>query len=103
MASKEDTLNFILNQLSDIKEITWRKMMGEYLIYFKGKVVGGIYDDRFLVKKTRGSALLLPNAPEETPYNGAKKMLSLSDVIFDEHNDNAALIGKVFNAIILDI
>ena len=64
MSSKKETLDFVLNQVQNIEDISSRKMMGEYLIYYKKKVIGGIYDDRFLVKKTKGSVLLLPDAAE---------------------------------------
>jgi len=103
MSSKKETLDFVLNQVQNIEDISSRKMMGEYLIYYKKKVIGGIYDDRFLVKKTKDSVLLLPDAAEEIPYEGAKPMLSMSDLIFDEHPENAILIEKVFKAIYNDI
>lgn len=103
MSSKKETLDFVLNQVQNIEDISSRKMMGEYLIYYKKKVIGGIYDDRFLVKKTKGSVPLLPDAAEEIPYEGAKPMLSMSDLIFDEHPENAILIEKVFKAIYNDI
>ncbi len=103
MSSKKETLDFVLNQVQNIEDISSRKMMGEYLIYYKKKVIGGIYDDRFLVKKTKGSVLLLPDAAEDIPYEGAKPMLSMSDLIFDEHPGNAILIEKVFKAIYNDI
>lgn len=103
MASKKETLDFVLDQLTGIEEITWRKMMGEYLIYYKGKVVAGIYDDRFLVKRTEGSMALLADAMEEVPYEGAKPMLSLSDMIFDGHSSNSLLVRKVFDAVYIDL
>jgi TfoX/Sxy family transcriptional regulator of competence genes len=103
MSSKKETLDYVLSQLARIEDISSRKMMGEYLIYYHGKVVAGIYDDRFLVKKTNGSAALLPHSNEQLPYDGAKPMLSMSDIIFDERPDNAALIEKVFNAIYKDL
>jgi TfoX/Sxy family transcriptional regulator of competence genes len=103
MASKKETLDFILAQLACIEGVSSRKMMGEYLIYYKGKVVAGVYDDRFLVKKTKGSVALLPDATEELPYEGSKPMLSLSDIVYDGHSDNAVLIEKVFEAVRLEI
>lgn len=103
MSSKKQTLDFVLTQLDCIDGISSRKMMGEYLIYYQGKVVAGVYDDRFLVKKTKGSIVLLPDVAEELPYEGAKPMLSMSDVIFDEHSGNTALIEEVFKAIFSDI
>jgi len=103
MASKKETLDFVLSQMEGLENIRTRRMMGEYLIYYCDKVVGGIYDDRLLVKKTPSSKVLLSEAPEEIPYEGAKSMLSMSDMVFDGHRDNAALIRKVFEAIAHDI
>lgn len=60
--------------------ISYRRMMGEYIIYYSGKVVGGIYDDRFLVKVTKSSKAILPDAPRELPYEGAKPMILVEDV-----------------------
>jgi len=76
-------LDFILEQLSALGDITYRQMMGEYILYYRGKVFGGIYDNRFLVKITKSSAALLPNASKEQPYPGAKEML-LADELEDK-------------------
>ncbi len=75
MASDKRYLEFILDQLSPLAGISYRAMMGEYIIYFNKKIVGGIYDDRFLVKKTKASLRLCPDAPAQIPYEGAKEML----------------------------
>ena len=80
MASNKEYLEFILEQLSDLEEISYRAMMGEYIIYYRGKVVGGIYDDRFLVKPTKSAAYMMPNANMDLPYEGAKEMLLVDDV-----------------------
>ena len=80
MPSSKQYLEFILEMLSDTEEISYRTMMGEYIIYCRGKVVGGIYDDRFLVKKTRSATLMMPDAPLELPYDGAKEMLLVENV-----------------------
>ncbi|MCC3351025.1 TfoX/Sxy family protein [Ruminococcus albus] len=80
MPSSKQYLEFVLEMLSDTEEISYRPMMGEYIIYCRGKVVGGIYDDRFLVKKTRSAALMMPDAPLELPYDGAKEMLLVENV-----------------------
>ena len=80
MASSKEYLDFILEQLSDLEEITYRAMMGEYIIYYKGKIVGGIYDDRFLVKNVKSAADKMPDAQLELPYEGAKKMLLVDNV-----------------------
>ena len=80
MASTQEYLNFILEQLSKLSEISYRMMMGEYILYYRGKVFGGIYDNRFLVKITKSSSVLLPNASKELPYEGAKEMLLVDEV-----------------------
>ena len=80
MASSREYLDFILEQLSDLDDISYRAMMGEYIIYYRGKVVGGIYDDRFLVKPVKSAAALMPDADLELPYEGAKEMLQVDDV-----------------------
>ena len=80
MASSKGYLDFILEQLSELDGISWRAMMGEYIIYYRGKIVGGIYDDRFLVKPTKSAAAMMPNADKEIPYEGAKEMLLVDNV-----------------------
>ncbi|MCR4802275.1 MAG: TfoX/Sxy family protein [Lachnospiraceae bacterium] len=80
MASSKEYLNFILEQLSGLEGITWRAMMGEYIIYYKSKVAGGIYDDRFLVKPTKSAKAMMPNADLELPYEGAKEMILVDNV-----------------------
>ena len=90
MASSKTYLEFILDQLSALDGVTWRAMMGEYILYYKGKIVGGIYDDRFLVKPTKSALALLPTAARELPYPGAKEMLLVEDV--DDRAFLAALL-----------
>ena len=80
MASSKEYLDFILEQLSELDEITYRGMMGEYIIYYRGKVIGGIYDDRFLVKNIKEAADMMPEATLELPYDGAKEMLMVDDI-----------------------
>lgn len=79
MASSADYLSFIMDQLSDA-DVSSRAMMGEYIIYCKGKVIGGIYDDRFLVKPTETALAMMPDAPMQLPYEGAKPMILVDDV-----------------------
>ena len=62
MASRKEYLDFILEQISELEEITYRAMMGEYIIYYRGKIVGGIYDDRLLVKPVKSAIALMPDA-----------------------------------------
>ena len=92
MASTKEYLDFILEQLSGLDEITYKAMMGEYIIYFRGKIVGGIYDDRFLVKNVKTAREMMPDADLELPYEGAKEMLLVDDV------DNKELLKELFEA-----
>ena len=92
MASSKEYLDFILEQLSDSEEITYRAMMGEYIIYYKGKIIGGIYDDRFLVKPVKSAVSLMPDAVYELPYEGAKEMLLVGNV------DSREFLSELFNA-----
>ena len=80
MASSKDYLEYILDQLSGLDDVSCRAMMGEYIIYYRGKIVGGIYDDRFLVKPVKAAVAMMPNADLELPYEGAKEMLLVEDV-----------------------
>lgn len=80
MASTKGYLDFILEQLSELDGITYRAMMGEYIIYYHDKIVGGIYDDRFLVKPTKSAVAMMPEAARELPYDGAKEMLLVDNV-----------------------
>ena len=80
MASSKEYLTFILEQLSDLEGISYRAMMGEYIIYYREKIVGGIYDDRLLVKPVKSAVSLMPNAIYELPYDGAKEMLLVNNV-----------------------
>lgn len=88
MASSKEYLDFILEKLSDLEEITYRAMMGEFIIYYRGKIVGGIYDDRFLVKPVKSAINYMPSARYELPYEGAKEML-----LVDEVDDKEFLTG----------
>ena len=80
MASSKEYLEFILEQLAELDEITFRAMMGEYIIYYRGKIVGGIYDDRLLVKPIKSAISFMPTVTYELPYDGAKEMLLVEDV-----------------------
>ena len=95
MASSKDYLDFILEQLSELEEITYRSMMGEYIIYYRGKIVGGIYDDRFLVKPVKSAIAYMPNTKYELPYDGAKEMLLVDDV--DNKEFLANLVNKMYD------
>ena len=95
MASTRDYLDYILEQLDGLEDITYRAMMGEYVLYFKGKVFGGIYDNRFLVKPVKSARALMPNAPLELPYEGAKPMLLVEDP--DDREILTELISAMFS------
>lgn len=97
MASDKEYLDFILDQLSDLDDIGYRDMMGEYIIYYRGKIVGGIYDNRMLVKPTKSAVAYMPTAGRELPYDGAKEMLLVEDV------DNREFLNGLFNAMYDDL
>jgi TfoX/Sxy family transcriptional regulator of competence genes len=80
MASSKEYLEYILEQLSELEDTSCKAMMGEYIIYYRGKVAGGIYDDRFLVKPTKSAMTMMPDADMEFPYEGAKEMLLVDHV-----------------------
>lgn len=80
MASTKEYLDFILEQLSGLEGVTYRAMMGEFILYYKGKIAGGIYDDRLLVKPVQAAVEYMPNAARELPYEGAKEMLLVENV-----------------------
>lgn len=80
MASSKEYLEYILEQLSLIDEVSYRAMMGEYILYYKGKIIGGIYDDRFLVKPIKAAKDMMRDANMELPYEGAKEMLLVDNV-----------------------
>ncbi len=92
MASSKEYLEFILEQLSGLDEITYRAMMGEYIIYCRGKIVGGIYDDRFLVKPVKSAVSLMPDAVYELPYEGTGEMLLVDNV------DSKEFLSELLNA-----
>lgn len=92
MASSKKYLDFILEQLSLLENISCRAMMGEYIIYYHGKIVGGVYDDRFLLKPTKSATRLMPSASRELPYKGGSEMLLVDDV------ENREFLAKLFNA-----
>lgn len=90
MASSKEYLGFILEQLSDLGDVTYKAMMGEFLIYYRGKIIGGIYDDRLLVKPVKAAISYMPQAEYSLPYEGAKEMLLVDNV-----DDKEYLTGLV--------
>lgn len=97
MASSKEYLDFILEQLSDLDEITYRPMMGEYILYYRGKLIGGIYDDRFLVKPVKSAVIMMPDARMEFPYDGAKEMMLVDNV------DDREFLQKLLRAMYPDL
>ncbi len=92
MASSKEFLNFVLEQLSNLSDVTYRAMMGEYIIYYRGKIVGGICNNRLLVKPTMAAQQIIPNAPMEIPYPKGKPMIMIRDI------ENPELLERLFNA-----
>ncbi|MBR6052925.1 MAG: TfoX/Sxy family protein [Clostridia bacterium] len=97
MPSSKDYLAFVLDQLSLLYPISYRAMMGEYILYYRGKIVGGIYDDRLLVKPTDAAKKMMPDAPLETPYEGAKPMLLVEEI------DDREFLKDLFDATVNEL
>ena len=95
MPSTKEYLGYVLDCLSDIEGITYRPMMGEYLIYYNGKYVGGVCDDRFLVKCFKSADILMPDAPRELPYEGGKEMLLVENT--EDREFLARLMDTLYN------
>lgn len=93
MASSKEYLTYILDQLSELEDITYRSMMGEFILYYRGKIVGGIYDNRFMLKPVKAALNLLAQAPHELPYEGAKK-----EMILVEELDDRAFLATLLKA-----
>ena len=91
MASSKRYLEYVLDLLSELDDISYRAMMGEYVLYYRGRVFGGIYDDRFLIKPTESARRILPDADVEIPYDGAKGMLLVE-------SEDRELIGNMVEA-----
>ena len=97
MASSKEYLSFILDQLSVVDDVTFRPMMGEFILYYQGRIVGGIYDDRFLVKATESAKRLMPDADLEIPYPGAKEMILVENV------DDREFLSKLIRAMAYEL
>ena len=95
MPSDRDYLRFILDQLSPLGGVSSRAMMGEYILYYRGRILGGIFDDRLLVKPVAAARALLPEAPLEPPYEGAHPMLLVEDV--DDREKLCALADAAYD------
>jgi len=83
--------------LEQCSGLSTRAMMGEYVLYYSGKVIGGVYDNRLLVKPTKSALAMMPNAPRELPYEGAKEMLLVEDI------ENRDFINQLFASIYDDL
>lgn len=92
MASGKAYLNFILDQLAPLGQITHRAMMGEYILYYRGKIAAYICDDRLMVKPVPAAMELLPEAPAQPPYPGARDMLVVENV------DDGTFLVQLFEA-----
>ncbi len=97
MASSKSYLDFVLEQLSELDDVTWRAMMGEYILYYKGKIFGGIYDNRFLVKPVKSAIELMPQASMEIPYKGGSKMILVDNI------DDRAFLKKIIESMYNDL
>ena len=97
MASSKDFFEFVSEQLSELDDVSYRAMMGEYIIYYRGKVIGGIYDNRFLVKCTPSAQRLMPDASFELPYEGAKEMLLVDDI------ENKEFLYRLMDAVAAEL
>ena len=93
MASAKAFLEYVLEQLSGVDGVTYKPMMGEFILYVNGKIFGGIYDDRLLVKPVAAAKKLMPEAAMELPYEGAKPMLVVEDV------DDRAFLTELVTAL----
>ena len=97
MASTKEYLEFVLEQLSGLGSISYKAMMGEYILYYHGRIIGGTYDDRFLVKPVPSAIRMMPDAPRELPYQGAKEMLLVEDI------DNRTFLAELITAMAVEL
>jgi len=97
MASSKEYLNYILERLSGLEEVTYRAMMGEFILCYRGKIVGGIYDDRLLVKPVEAAKAMMPDASYELPYEGAKEMLLVDEL------DNQEFLESLLEAMYTEL
>jgi TfoX/Sxy family transcriptional regulator of competence genes len=97
MPSSKSYVDFITDQLTGLEGISWRSMMGEYILYYRGRIVGGVYDDRLLVKPTKSAEAMMPGAARQLPYEGAKEMLLVEDL------EDRAFLGTLLNAVYAEL
>ncbi|MBR6449088.1 MAG: TfoX/Sxy family protein [Fibrobacter sp.] len=99
MPSSQKFRDYVVGQFKGELRVTTRKMMGEYILYADGKVFGGIYDDRLLVKPVAAALAMLPNAKKQLPYDGAKSMLRITD----EQIEDSAFLAKLLDAMLPEV
>lgn len=97
MATSKEYLRFVLDQLSDLEGISYKQMMGEYIIYYKGKLAAYVCDNRVLIKPVKSALSLMPEAPLQAPYEGAKEMLLAENI------DDRDFMTELFRAIYDDL
>ena len=97
MPSDRSYLEFVMDQLSVLRDVSYRAMMGEYILYYRGKIIGGIYDNRFLVKPTESAKRMMPEAALELPYEGAKEMLLV------ERIDDREFLRELLNGMVAQL
>lgn len=97
MATSKEYQAFIQEQLACVGDVSMRAMMGGYVIYYKDKVIGGLYGNRFLVKPTNAARSMMPDAPLEQPYPGAKDMLLV------EQLEDQAFLSELLPAIYAEL
>ena len=97
MPSSKSYVDLITDQLTGLEGISWRSMMGEYILYYRGRIVGGVYDDRLLVKPTKSAEAMLPGAARQLPYEGAKEMLQVEDL------EDRTFLGALLNAVYAEL
>lgn len=95
MATTKDYLQYILDQISDLDNITYRQMMGEYILYYNWKIIWWIYDNRLLLKPTNKVKELINNLEMQIPYPWAKEMIYVDNV--DNSDYLKELINKTYN------
>lgn len=80
MPSTKEFLNYVLDQLNDLEDITYRYMMSEYIIYYKGKIAGGIFDNRLMIKPVKSAIDFIENPIYDIPFDGAKEWILIEDI-----------------------
>lgn len=93
MATTKDFHDYVMEQLSRVGEVSSRKMMGEYCVYYRGKLVADLCDNQLLLKSTPSVLRLLPDAPRAYPYEGSKALMTVVEDV-----ENVLQLQQVFAA-----